>query len=123
MLRAQLVRDALVGVEAEDPVVLCGLGGELLLRGEARPGALDDARAALVGDLARRVGRFGIDDQHLVGPRDRLARRADVLRLVEGDDGGGDLQDRMSAMTDEECSVLSQLNARSQINRAALIRL
>src|SRR2546423_1637516 len=53
--RAELRRDALVGVEAEDPFVPGGTGGELLLGGEAGPVALDDARPARGGDLARSV--------------------------------------------------------------------
>ena len=69
-----------------------GLGGKLFLRGEARPLATDHARAALGGDLTRRVGGFGIHHENFIRPTDRLAGRADVLRFVESDDRGGGLQ-------------------------------
>ena len=67
--------------------MLRGLSGELFLRREAGPVPLDDARAAALCDLARRVGRVGINDENLVGPRNGLTRGADVVRLVECDDG------------------------------------
>ena len=85
--RAKFFGDALVGVETEDPVVLRCTSGELLLRREAGPVALDDTRPALGGYLARGVGRVRVNDQNLVGPRDRLAGGAYMLGLVEGDDG------------------------------------
>src|ERR1700694_694758 len=43
-LRAQRRAHALVGVEAQHPVVACRIDGELLLRAVTRPVALDDPR-------------------------------------------------------------------------------
>lgn len=90
--RAKLVGDALVGVKTEYPIVLRGLGGELLLHSETRPVSFDDARIASKRDLPRAVGRARVNDDNLVSPRDRLARGADVVRFVECDYGRGYLQ-------------------------------
>ena len=65
--RRELGRDALVGVEAKHPVVLCLVDRELLLAPEAEPLLLHDARAVAPGDLERAVAGIRIDDQDLVG--------------------------------------------------------
>ena len=80
----------LVGVDTQHPVVLRGIGRELLLRAVARPVALDHARAAGRRDLARRVGGMRVDHQPLVAEGERVEARADAVRLVAGDDAGGD---------------------------------
>lgn len=49
---AELVRDAFISIEAENPLVLGFVNSELFLRGKAGPCAIDDARPALRRDLA-----------------------------------------------------------------------
>src|SRR5439155_11685918 len=83
-----------VCIEAEDPFILSTLCCELLLLGKARPWIFDDARAALCGDFARLIDRAGIDYHNFIRPGDGFASRANVPGFVEGDDGGGDFQDR-----------------------------
>ena len=65
-------RDALVGVEAEHPVVLRLLDGELLLAAEAEPFLLHHARAAPRRDLAVASVEAGIDHDDLVDEREAL---------------------------------------------------
>src|SRR5207302_10243768 len=65
--RRELGRDALVGVEAKHPVVLCLVDRELLLAPEAEPLLLHDARVVAPGDVERAVAGIRIDDQDVVG--------------------------------------------------------
>src|SRR6185295_12504434 len=54
---AQLFRNALVGVEAEDPFVCCLLGSKLLLRRKSRPRIFQNTRTTLRRKLAGPIRR------------------------------------------------------------------
>jgi hypothetical protein len=65
----ELGRDALVGIEAEDPVVR-GLGDrEVLLPPESEPGLCDYARTGAPGEFYGIIAAAGIDDDRLGGER------------------------------------------------------
>ena len=83
-------RHTFVGVEIEDPVVASLLGGVVLLRCVTRPGSNEDAISELASDLNRAIRTFGIDDDDLIRPRQRLQRVGDVVLFVVGDDGRSD---------------------------------
>src|SRR2546429_5362334 len=59
-LGAQRRAHALVGVEAQHPVVARRIDGELLLRAVTGPVALDDPRPEGGGEFARAVGGMGV---------------------------------------------------------------
>jgi len=84
-LRAQRRAHALVGVEAQHPVVACRIDGELLLRAVTRPVALDDPRSEGGRELARAVGGMRIDHDDFVAEADRTQAGFDTLGFVEGD--------------------------------------
>ncbi len=90
-LVAHLAGAALVGVEAEDPVVAAFHERAVAQIAEAVKRDLHHARAKPLRDLGGAVGRAGIGDDHLVGPQDARNRVRDLLGLVEGDDVGGNL--------------------------------
>mgnify|MGYP006203602661 CR=1 FL=1 len=83
-------RDALVGIHAQHPVVLRLLDGELLLRPVAEPLLLHHPGAELCGDLGRPVGAAGVNHHDLVGERQALQARGDVVLGVARDDDGGE---------------------------------
>ena len=70
--RRELGRDALVGIDAQHPVVLCLIDRELLLPAETEPFLLHDARAVARRDLVRRVARGGVDHQDFIGEAEAL---------------------------------------------------
>ncbi len=88
---AQFIRNSLVGVETEDPIVLCLFDRKLLLRAEAGPRIDDHSRAAVRRNVARRIGGIGVDDEDLVSPGDGFAGGLDIRFFIERDDGGADL--------------------------------
>ncbi len=59
---AQFCRDHFVGVDAKHPRLRRGGGAEILLVTVAGPGAVQNARAAVGGDLQCGVGGAGVDD-------------------------------------------------------------
>ena len=67
------------------------VGRELLLLRKSGPFVDKNFGAAGLGDFARGIGRFRIDDDNLVRPRNRFTSGVNVFFLVEGDDAGGDL--------------------------------
>ena len=85
-LGAQRRTDALVGVQAQHPVMPRGLHRKLLLRAVARPVALDDARPERGGARARVVAGVGVDHQQLVAEADRAQAGLDAVGFVVGDD-------------------------------------
>src|SRR5581483_2775723 len=87
-------RDALVGVEREDPVVRRLVGGEILLIDVAGPRAREHAHAAAARDRHRSIRAAGVDDEDLVGPGGGIDRRADVFLFVERDDRDRDRRHR-----------------------------
>ncbi len=78
--RAELRRDALVGIEAENPVVRRVRDREVLLRPESLPRLHDHARAAAAGDFHGIIAAARIDDDDLTGER----RRREALRELSG---------------------------------------
>ena len=78
-----------VGVEREDPVAGALGEGEVLLLGEAGPGAVEDSGVEAAGDVEGAVGGAGVDDDDLVGPGDAGEGAREVLFFVEGDDRDG----------------------------------
>jgi len=85
-------RDALVGVDVEDPVARRRIERRIARGGEvAGPRVLDDARAGRLRDLARVVDRAGVGDDDLVDARGERRKTAfEVPRLVADDQRGGD---------------------------------
>src|ERR1051325_6370458 len=69
----QLIGNTLVGVETEDPLVVCLFDCELLLGPEAGPRVCNHARSRRCSELARGVGRVRVYHYNLVGPCDRFA--------------------------------------------------
>ncbi len=88
-LVAQPGRDALVGVDQQDPGVPRLRDGPVLLPGRVDVFVLQDPRAALPRDRDGGVGGKGIDHEDLVREADRLETVAQRRFLVEGrhDDG------------------------------------
>ncbi len=86
--RRELGRDALVGVDAQHPVVLRLLDRELLLAAEAEPFLLHHARAAVARDLDRAVAARRIDEHDLVGEREALETGIEDGGGVAGDEDG-----------------------------------
>ena len=87
-------RDALVGVEREDPVVRREPRGVVFLRAIPRPPAHFHPRRQALRDRHRPIGAARIDDDRFVGPGDRLERRGDVGGFVFRDDRNGQLHAR-----------------------------
>src|SRR5512134_2988639 len=84
----ELGRDALVGVEAQHPVVARLLDRELLLAAEAEPFLLHYARALALRELRSAIARRRIDDHDLVDEREAveawLEDRGGVARDEDG---------------------------------------
>ncbi len=90
----ELGRDFLVGVDAQHPVVARERDREALLRTEAAPRLLDDARAVPSRDVARGVVAARIDDDDLVAERERPQARRELIAGVVRDQDGGDRKRR-----------------------------
>src|SRR5262245_21161728 len=88
-LGGELRRDALVGIEREDPVVAREARGEVLLIDVSGPAAAFDPNALAARDRNGVVAAARIDDHDLVGPRGAVDGRGDVVGLVERDDRDG----------------------------------
>ena len=88
----QFVGDALISVETEDPFVGSLPCREFFLRCKSRPGMFDHTSAGRLSDLLRVVSRAGINNNDFVSPGHRFTGSTDMLRFVEGDNGGSDLQ-------------------------------
>jgi hypothetical protein len=78
---AELRCNALVGIEAEDPVVRRVRNREVLLRPKSLPRPHDNARAAAAGDFHGIIAAARIDDDNLTGER---RRREAIRKLVGG---------------------------------------
>ncbi len=79
-------RDALVGVNRENPIVCADRGRVIFLRDVSWPRPDDDPVGVLPGDPDGIVRALGIDDNDFVGPGDRLQGVLDMRRFVLGDD-------------------------------------
>src|SRR5258708_1028402 len=86
----ELLAHALVGVEAQHPVVARDRHRVLLLAPEAEPLLALHARAVALGDRPRVVGAPRVDHQDLVGELRARQAWADLRAGVEGDDGDGE---------------------------------
>ena len=84
-LVAQLRRDALVGVDDEDPIVRGAVDGVVLRRCSAEVFALLDANAGelLADQLEGAIRRERIEEVDLVGPVDGAEAVLDVVDLIE----------------------------------------
>ncbi len=85
----ELGGELFVGVEREDPVAGALGEGEVLLCGEAGPGALEDRGVEAACDFKGAVGGAGVYDDDLVGPGYAGEGAREVLFFVEGDDRDG----------------------------------
>ena len=79
-------RDALVGVDLENPAVTAGCDAGVAPVALALPGALDQAVGELRGDSPRAVGAAVEHDDDLVGEAQALQARSELRRLVMDDD-------------------------------------
>ena len=95
-LGGELGRDALVGVQRENPVVARNRRGVVLLRDIPRPVANDHAVSEPPGDGDGLVAAFRVDDHQFVGPGHRLERGCRCRRLRFGDDRDRELRHRGS---------------------------
>ena len=79
-------RDALVGVEIEDPGMAKGdvFEAPVLVSGPVVEGAGGDVRAVLAGELEGAVGAEGIEDMDVVGPGYRLETAGEILFFIAG---------------------------------------
>src|SRR5262249_632810 len=68
----KLGRHSLIGIEAENPIIFCLLGGEILLRRIPGPGAYKYAISKARCDFRGSIGAFCIDDDDFVRPREGL---------------------------------------------------
>jgi hypothetical protein len=98
-LRAQLVAHALIGIQAQHPVVPRRIDRELLLRAVAGPVALDDARTQAGGEFPGRIMGVRVHDHDLVAEAQRAQACLDAIRLVERDNAG-----RQATLTRHACS-------------------
>ena len=85
---AHRLRAALVGVQAEDPVVFAGLDGTVAQFAEAVERHFHRARAERGGDCGGAVDAERVDHHHLVGPQHAGNGGGDFFRLVIGQDIG-----------------------------------
>jgi hypothetical protein len=85
----ELRRDALVGIDRQNPVVRRLGCGEVLLLGVAWPVADDHARAGGAGAGDRVVRAAAVNHQHLGRPGDRRHAGLDVGGFVARDDRDG----------------------------------
>lgn len=90
-LALKRLRDTLVSIETEYPVVRRAIRRELFLSGKAGPGIRYDRSTEGLGDLTRPVPTLRINNQNLIRPRYGADRVLDILLLVEGNNDGGDL--------------------------------
>ncbi|MNI49273.1 hypothetical protein D3C73_1038740 [compost metagenome] len=88
--RAQFRADALVGVQAQYPVVAGLLDAERFLAAETIERALQHAGAGSLGDGYRGVGGQGVHHHDLVAEGQRGQAVADAPGLVERDNAGRD---------------------------------
>ena len=82
----QITRNALVGVEGQNPIVVSKLCGVVLLSAIARPASMDDSVRVALSPLDRAVRAAAVDHDDLVGPTDRFERGIDVRGFVQSDD-------------------------------------
>ena len=88
---AKRVTYALIGVDAQHPVVRRGPHREVFLRAKARPVSLDHARTERARELSRGICRVRIHDDQLVAKGHRNAGRPRCDRFVVRDNAGGEL--------------------------------
>jgi hypothetical protein len=81
----KLGRDALVGIQAQDPVVHGLRHGEILLWPEAEPRLLDHPRAAAAGDFYGMIATAGIDDDCFGCERRRSQSLGEIRAGVASD--------------------------------------
>ena len=91
-LLAQLVRRALVGINAQHPVVRHQLQHAVAELPEAGKVALVDLVGVLPADLLGAVGAVGIKDYDLIGPDDAVEGVSDLRFLVKGEDVSRELR-------------------------------
>src|SRR5439155_283591 len=91
-LFAQLVRRALVGIDAQHPVVRHQLQRAVTELPEAGKVALVDLVCVLPTDLLGPVGAVGVQHNDLVGPDDAVEGVSDLRFLVEGEDVSRELR-------------------------------
>src|SRR2546427_1838200 len=91
-LFAQLVRRALVGIDAQHPVVRHQLQRAVAELAEAGKVALVDLVSVLPADLLSPVSAVGVQHDDLVGPDDAVEGVSDLRFLVEGEDVGRELR-------------------------------
>ena len=84
-------RNALVGIDGQNPVVGGDGGGVVPLRAVPFPVVDDDARGEALGERHRLVRAVGVDDDDFVGPFDGLEGALDICGFVAGDDRDGQL--------------------------------
>ncbi len=87
-LVAHLARAALVGIEAEDPVVTALRDRAVAQVAETVERDLHHPRAEALGDLGGAVGAAGIGHDDLVRPQHARHRVRDLLGFVVGEDVG-----------------------------------
>ena len=90
-LAPQLRRDDFIGVHRQHPIVAASIQGKILLidKRVERPGKELGLRMRL-RELARSVGRTGIDDNNFVAELQCLEAAGDVVQFVVANDGRGD---------------------------------
>ena len=108
-LGGELGRDSLIGVEGEHPVVRGQPGRVVLLVAVARPVSMAHAVGMTARQRDRLVGAPAIDDDDLVGPRNRRKRVVDVRRLVQRDDDDRQLRHA------RECSIDAHRTGRTRV--------
>ena len=86
----QFDTDTFVGIDTQDPVVLCLIRGKILLSGVPLPPVLDDSSAASHSDLPRAVGTARVNDKDFIASRQAADSFADTRFLVECNDDSGD---------------------------------
>ena len=80
-----------VCIDAQNPVVLTGLGSKVFLGGIATPEGFNNARAVILGELDGAVARPAVDYDDFVATAQALDCSCDVEFFVVRDDGGRDL--------------------------------
>src|ERR1700730_14568413 len=79
-------RDALVGIEPQDPVAMSEAQGEVLLRAETQPLLKGDQSSPLARNLDRVVSAAAVDNDALVAEFQAVETVADVPPVVPRDD-------------------------------------
>ena len=75
--------DALINVEAQNPIILGDAHRKLFLPAESQPLVLDDARASDFGDGARLISAARIDHQNFGSELNTLQARLDLPRGIK----------------------------------------